>query len=51
MPLGGEGATGHLIMDERSNTPATSLVFEVTILRAYGGRALMTAQQDMVTGF
>ena len=46
-----EGATGHLFMDERSDTPPTSLVFEVTILRAYGGRELMIAQRNMVPGF
>lgn len=40
------GRTVHLIMEELSNTPATSLVSELTILRAYGGRALMIAQQE-----
>ena len=40
------GSTVHLIMEELSNTPATSLISDLTILRAYGGRALMIAQQE-----
>jgi type IV secretion system protein VirD4 len=40
------GKTVHLLLEELTNTPLRSLVSELTVFRAYGGRALMISQQE-----